>query len=129
MVGYFQKYIHIKTPALHFNFEMCSAQFIQRRQSLLENLFVVVSFDIVTINNSMYGKHWALLQVDGHNLSDNNNNKNSLLILMLKCHRIISNAIRSLLDVMTTNVMKEKFEHLQKDNKQMIYKFSMRLSK
>ncbi len=25
MVGSFQKYIHVKTPALHFNFETCSA--------------------------------------------------------------------------------------------------------
>ncbi len=47
MVGSFQRYIHIKTPALHFDFETCSAQFIQRSISLLENLFVAVSFDIV----------------------------------------------------------------------------------
>ncbi len=47
MVGSFQKYIHVKTPALHFNFETCSAQFVQPSISLLENLFVVFSFDIV----------------------------------------------------------------------------------
>ncbi len=33
---------------LHFNFETCSAQFIQPSISLLENLFVAVSFYIVT---------------------------------------------------------------------------------
>ncbi len=48
IVGSFKKYIHVKTPVLHFNFETCSAQFIQPSISLLENLFVAVSFDIVT---------------------------------------------------------------------------------
>ncbi len=59
MVGYFQKYIHVKTPALHLNFETCRAQFIQPSIILLENLFVAVSFDIVTgaTNKSMNGKH------------------------------------------------------------------------
>ncbi len=54
---------HVKTPALHFNFETCRAQFIQARIILLENLFVALSFNIVTdaINNSMNGKHWTLL--------------------------------------------------------------------
>ncbi len=54
-VGSFQIYIHIKTTALHFNFETCSAQLIQLSISLLENVFVVVSFDNVTIatNNSI----------------------------------------------------------------------------
>ncbi len=49
-----------KTTAMHFNFEMCSSQFIQ--PSII-NLFVVVSFDIVTgaTNKSMNGKHWTLL--------------------------------------------------------------------
>ncbi len=65
MLGSFQKYIHVKTPALHFNLETCSAQFIQPSISLLENLFVAVSFDIVTgaTNKSMNGKHWTLLSV------------------------------------------------------------------
>ncbi len=53
--GSFQIYIHIKTTALHFNFETCSAQLIQLSISILENVFVVVSFDNVTIatNNSI----------------------------------------------------------------------------
>ncbi len=51
--------------------------------------------------------------------------ENSLLISAVKCRPIMSNVICSL-DVMTTNVMKEKFQyldlafisdHLQKDNK------------
>lgn len=45
--GRFFSIIHsYKTPALHFNFETWSALFIQPSISLLENLFVVVSFDI-----------------------------------------------------------------------------------
>ncbi len=39
-----QKCSDIKTPAPGFDFETL---FIQRSQSLLENLFVAVSFDIV----------------------------------------------------------------------------------
>ncbi len=63
MVCSFQKYIHVKTPTLHFNVETCCAQFIQPSIILLENLFVAVSFDIVTCatNKSMNGKHWTLL--------------------------------------------------------------------
>ncbi len=63
MVGSFPKYIHVKTPAMHFNVETCRAQFIQPSISLLENLFLAVSFDIVTgaTNISMNGKHWTLL--------------------------------------------------------------------
>ncbi len=63
MVGSFQKYIHVKIPVLHFNFETCSAQFVQPSISLLENLFVVFSFDIVmgATNKSMNGKHWTML--------------------------------------------------------------------
>ncbi len=59
MLGSFKKYIHVKTPTLHFNFETCRAQFIQPSIILLENLFVVVSFDIVmgATNKSMNGKH------------------------------------------------------------------------
>ncbi len=63
MLGSFKKYIHVKTPALHFNFETCSAQFIQPSIILLENLFVAVGFDIVTgaTNKSIYEKHWTML--------------------------------------------------------------------
>ncbi len=62
MLGYFQKYIHVKTPAL-FSFEMYSAQVIQPRIIILENLFVAVSYDVVTgaTNKSMNGKHWTIL--------------------------------------------------------------------
>ncbi len=62
MLGYFQKYIHVKTPVL-FNFETYSAQVIQPRIIILENLFVAVSFDVVTgaTNKSMNGKHWTIL--------------------------------------------------------------------
>ncbi len=57
--------------------------------------------------------------------SERKEKKNSLLISAVKCRPIMSNVIR-LLDVMTTNVMKEKIQyldlafisdHLQKDNK------------
>ncbi len=65
MFGSFQKYIYVKTPTLHFHFETCHAQFIEPSIILLENLFVAVSFDIVTgaTNKSMNGKHWTLLYV------------------------------------------------------------------
>ncbi len=83
------------------------------------------------------GNTWTLLEVKWpykYNNKITYNNK--------KCHPIMSNVIHSL-DVMTTNVTKEKLEylaftfisdHLQKDlkkkkRKQMISKFNMRLSK
>ena len=46
-VGFLLKYSDIKTPASVFDFETCNVMFIQWSQSLLENLFVAVSFDIV----------------------------------------------------------------------------------
>ncbi len=86
---FFSKMHSYKTPVLHFNFETCSAQFIQPSTSLLENLFVAVSFDIVmgATNKSMYGKHWTLS--NGHKLNNNKNKK--ILILAVKCCPIMSN--------------------------------------
>ncbi len=44
MLGSFQKYIHVKTSVLHFNFEICSAQFIQPGKILLENLMLCIMY-------------------------------------------------------------------------------------
>ncbi len=74
---FFSKIDSYKTPVLHFNFETCSAQFIQPSTSLLENLFVAVSFGIVmgATNKSMYVKHWTLS--NGHKLNNDKNKKYS----------------------------------------------------
>ncbi len=93
--SHFQRYIHIKTPCciLIFKCAVLSVYSMKYRLSLLENLFEVVSFDIVTdelpqITQCM-GNTGHCYTLTGRNLSDNTNKRVHTLHTQAAAHQCL----------------------------------------